>query len=124
MPGPRLYVARLEPYRISDLDRLLAALRKNPLVRITPIGKTVGAIVMALGPAVSGMILELPKQAAAGPSENELLAAARLASQKKLEEGRQKSQGEMDAARSDLSKERQVLARDVATRVLGREVNG
>ena len=57
-------------------------------------------------------------------TENELLAAARLASQKKLEEGRQKSQGEMDAARSDLSKERQVLARDVATRVLGREVNG
>ena len=24
MPGPRLYVARLEPYRISALDRLLA----------------------------------------------------------------------------------------------------
>ena len=28
MPGPRLDVARLEPYRISDLDRLLAELKK------------------------------------------------------------------------------------------------
>ncbi len=41
MPGPRLYVARLEPYRLSDLDRLLAAIRKNPLGEITPIGQTV-----------------------------------------------------------------------------------
>jgi hypothetical protein len=39
--GPRLYVARVEPYRISDLDRLLAGIRKNPLVQITPIGQTV-----------------------------------------------------------------------------------
>lgn len=41
MPGPRLYVARLEPYRLSDLDRLLAAIKTNPLVEITTIGKTV-----------------------------------------------------------------------------------
>jgi hypothetical protein len=41
MPGPLLYVARLEPYRLSDLDRLLAAIRANPLVEIQPIGKTV-----------------------------------------------------------------------------------
>lgn len=41
MPGPRLYVARIEPYRLSDLDRLLATIRGNPLVEITPIGKTV-----------------------------------------------------------------------------------
>lgn len=41
MPGPRLDVARLEPYRISDLDRLLADLSRNPLVAVTPIGKTV-----------------------------------------------------------------------------------
>ena len=41
MPGPRLYVARLEPYRLSDLDRWLATLRTNPLVQITPIGQTV-----------------------------------------------------------------------------------
>lgn len=41
MPGPRLYVARVEPYRLSDLERLLAKLRTNPLVAITTIGKTV-----------------------------------------------------------------------------------
>ena len=42
MPGPRLYVARVEPYRLSDLDRLLAqlahAIRSS---QITPIGQTV-----------------------------------------------------------------------------------
>ena len=41
MPGPQLYVARLEPYRLSDLDSLLNSIRKNPLVEIKPIGKTV-----------------------------------------------------------------------------------
>lgn len=41
MPGPRLYVARLEPYRISDLEKFLASIRPNPLVAITPIGRTV-----------------------------------------------------------------------------------
>jgi len=41
MPGPILYVARVEPYRLSDLDRLLSSIRKHPLVEITPIGKTV-----------------------------------------------------------------------------------
>ncbi len=41
MPGPRLDVARLEPYRISDLDRLLKSIEKNPRVEIAPIGKTV-----------------------------------------------------------------------------------
>ncbi len=39
--GPKLYVARVEPYRLSDLDRLLTNLRTNPLVQITPIGQTV-----------------------------------------------------------------------------------
>ena len=42
MPGPRLYVARIEPYRLSDLDRFLASIRTNRLVQITPIGKTAG----------------------------------------------------------------------------------
>ena len=42
MPGPRLYVARVEPYRISDLDRLLSAVRTNLNVEIRAIGKTVG----------------------------------------------------------------------------------
>jgi hypothetical protein len=41
MPGPRLFVARVEPYRLSDLDHLLASLRTNPLVNITTIGQTV-----------------------------------------------------------------------------------
>jgi hypothetical protein len=41
MPGPQLYVARLEPYRISDLDKFLGTVRDNPQVKVTPIGKTV-----------------------------------------------------------------------------------
>ena len=41
MPGPKLYVARVEPYRLSDLDQLLAMLRTNPLVKLQTIGKTV-----------------------------------------------------------------------------------
>ena len=42
MPGPALYLARVEPYRISDLDRLLDSIRDEPRVEITSIGKTVG----------------------------------------------------------------------------------
>lgn len=42
MPGPVLYVARVEPYRISDLDRFLASIENHPRVAITPIGKTAG----------------------------------------------------------------------------------
>ena len=41
MPAPALYVARVEPYRLSDLDLWLASIRSSPLVAITPIGKTV-----------------------------------------------------------------------------------
>jgi hypothetical protein len=41
MPGPQLYVARIEPYRLSDLDRLLCSIRHKRLVQITTIGKTV-----------------------------------------------------------------------------------
>jgi hypothetical protein len=41
LSGEKLYVARVEPYRLSDLDALLAAIRKDPHVEITPIGKTV-----------------------------------------------------------------------------------
>lgn len=41
MSGPRLYVARVEPYRLSDLDRRLASIGTNPLVNIEPIGRTV-----------------------------------------------------------------------------------
>jgi hypothetical protein len=42
MPGPTLHVARVEPYRVSDLDRFLARIRSHPLVEIAPIGHTVG----------------------------------------------------------------------------------
>jgi hypothetical protein len=41
MPGPELYVARLEPYRISDLNRLLESIKAKPNVEISQIGKTV-----------------------------------------------------------------------------------
>jgi hypothetical protein len=41
MRGPKLYVARVEPYRLSDLDRLLASIRGNPSVEISSIGRTV-----------------------------------------------------------------------------------
>lgn len=42
MPGPRLYVARVEPYRLSDLDALLRSIQRHPLVTIATIGRTVG----------------------------------------------------------------------------------
>ncbi|MBE7502241.1 MAG: succinylglutamate desuccinylase/aspartoacylase family protein [Verrucomicrobiales bacterium] len=38
MPGPQLYVARVEPYRLSDFDRLLTRCRTHPLVHVTRIG--------------------------------------------------------------------------------------
>ncbi len=40
-PTGSLYVARVEPYRLSDLDQLLARLRPHPLVQIEVIGHTV-----------------------------------------------------------------------------------
>jgi murein tripeptide amidase MpaA len=41
MDAPAVYVARLEPYRLSDLARLLDEVRGNPLVEVTEIGRTV-----------------------------------------------------------------------------------
>lgn len=41
MPAEALYVARAEPYRLSDLNRFIAGIKSNPLVKIEPIGKTV-----------------------------------------------------------------------------------
>jgi hypothetical protein len=41
MESDRLYLARLEPYRLRDLDRLLDGIRAHPLVEIAPIGRTV-----------------------------------------------------------------------------------
>jgi len=37
----QLYVARMEPYRLSDLERFLGSIRASRVVQITPIGKTV-----------------------------------------------------------------------------------
>ena len=42
MAGPSVHVARMEPYRLSDLDRLLGTIRSHRLVRIEPIGNTAG----------------------------------------------------------------------------------
>lgn len=41
MQGECLYVARLEPYRISELQRLKERIEAHPLVSITEIGRTV-----------------------------------------------------------------------------------
>jgi hypothetical protein len=41
MQGPELHVARVEPYRLSDLARFLESIRANPRVEIRTIGKTV-----------------------------------------------------------------------------------
>src|SRR5690606_1682929 len=41
LPGERLYVARLEPYRLSDLDALLTRVRAHPSATVTTIGETV-----------------------------------------------------------------------------------
>lgn len=41
LEGSSLYLARLEPYRLSDLEALLQDIRNHPLVDITRIGKTV-----------------------------------------------------------------------------------
>lgn len=41
MAGESLYVARLQPYRLSDLERLKAEIGDHPLVEITSIGRTV-----------------------------------------------------------------------------------
>ncbi len=41
MNGPSLYVARLEPYRISDLEKLKADIAGQPMIEITTIGHTV-----------------------------------------------------------------------------------
>jgi hypothetical protein len=41
MPGTSLFVARCEPYRVSDLNRFMSEIKANPLVKISAIGKTV-----------------------------------------------------------------------------------
>ena len=41
MRTSQLYVARIEPYRLSDLERFLGSIRASRVVQITAIGKTV-----------------------------------------------------------------------------------
>ena len=41
MQAESMYVARLEPYRLSDLDKFLEAIGQHPQVAITEIGRTV-----------------------------------------------------------------------------------
>jgi hypothetical protein len=41
MPAEALFVARAEPYRLSDLNRFISEIQSSPLVKIEPIGKTV-----------------------------------------------------------------------------------
>lgn len=41
MPGPEVFVARVEPYRVSDLDRFLREIKSHPEISIETIGETV-----------------------------------------------------------------------------------
>ncbi len=43
MDSNSMFIAGMEPYRISDLEKLLAEIKGNPMVEIKPIGKTVEA---------------------------------------------------------------------------------
>jgi hypothetical protein len=40
LPSPCLYVARVEPYRLSDLDQLLAKIKNHKRIRLEQIGAT------------------------------------------------------------------------------------
>ncbi len=53
--------------------------------------------------------------------EAEILAEARVASQKIVEEGRKKVEAEVGAIRFDLGRQSEQIAREIAARVLGRE---
>jgi hypothetical protein len=41
MPYDSVYVARLEPYRVSDLMKLISEIKDHPLIKVTEIGRTV-----------------------------------------------------------------------------------
>jgi hypothetical protein len=41
MPGQTLYVARMQPYRLSELDRLMATVRASRFAEVSHIGETV-----------------------------------------------------------------------------------
>jgi F-type H+-transporting ATPase subunit b len=54
--------------------------------------------------------------------EQEILAAVRAAAAKTLDDGKRAAQAEADRARASLKAEATTMARDLASRVLGREV--
>ena len=54
--------------------------------------------------------------------EQEILAAVRTAAAKTLEDGKKAAQAEADRARAALRADATTMARDLASRVLGREV--
>ncbi len=56
--------------------------------------------------------------------ENEILAKVRIATAQSLEEGKKKAHAEAAAVRATLQGESGALAKDLASRVLGREVQG
>jgi F-type H+-transporting ATPase subunit b len=56
--------------------------------------------------------------------ENEILAKVRVATAQALEEGSKKARAEAATARTTLQGESGALAKDLASRVLGREVQG
>lgn len=41
MTTDKVYLASVEPYRISDLEKFIAGIERSPLVQVTPVGKTV-----------------------------------------------------------------------------------
>ena len=41
MESDKMYLASVEPYRISDLNRFIDRIKRNPLVQVSPVGKTV-----------------------------------------------------------------------------------
>jgi F-type H+-transporting ATPase subunit b len=55
--------------------------------------------------------------------EAEILEAVRKKTEKSMEEGRRKIEVDLAAARAELKRDADALARDVATRILGREVH-
>jgi hypothetical protein len=41
MDTDKLYLASVEPYRISDLEKFIAKIKRSPLVQVSPVGHTV-----------------------------------------------------------------------------------
>jgi F-type H+-transporting ATPase subunit b len=56
--------------------------------------------------------------------ENELIGQVRGETQKRMDEARAKAQAEVAAVRTQLGSHAHAIAKDLATRVLGREVSG